>query len=275
MLLRKRTIFLYGTRDSNLLWDGKRINPRTRIAVRRTDPEHLPFSEQANLSVVGAGVIIMQINVEGLTKAKYAIVKHLMEKHKATAILWQETHSLDISKLKNSSYNHAVCNNSSADGTATFVKNSASWTPISSSKTDTEVEWMATEIEGITVVNMYKPPNIKLQSNSILDFASPCIYAGDFNSHSTTWSYQSINPDGKTLESLASAAGLQLFYDPKQSDSFHFERWNSTANPYMVFANISLTPERLVLTPFPKSKHRPSLISPVNPISPISRKAVK
>ena len=73
----------------------------------------------------------MQLNVEGLTKAKCAIIEHLMEKHKATAILLQETHSLNLSKLKIFGFNLAACTNSSTHGTATFVKNSATWTPMS------------------------------------------------------------------------------------------------------------------------------------------------
>ena len=127
------------TRDSHFLWVFKRINPRSRRGTRRIDPEHMLLSRQANPSVLRAGVTIMQLNVEGLTKAKCAIIKHQMEKHKATAILLQETH-LDLSALKISGYNLAACINSSAQGTATFVKNPAGWTPINSSKTEGEVK---------------------------------------------------------------------------------------------------------------------------------------
>ena len=48
-------------RDSNLSQDGERINPHPWKAGR-TDPEHTPLQEQANPSVVQAGVIIMQLN---------------------------------------------------------------------------------------------------------------------------------------------------------------------------------------------------------------------
>ena len=86
--------------DSNPLRDGKRINPRPRRAARAQ-------------SVVRAAVIIMQLNVEGLTKAKCAILEHLMEKHKATAIVLQKTHSVDLFKLKIFGYNLVACTNSS------------------------------------------------------------------------------------------------------------------------------------------------------------------
>ena len=62
----------------------------------------------------------MQLNVKDLTKEKYAIIEHLMEKHKATAILMQKTHFLDLSKLKIFDYNLAACTNSSTYRTTTF-----------------------------------------------------------------------------------------------------------------------------------------------------------
>ena len=127
-------------RDSHLLSVFKRMNHRSRRGARRTEPEYMLFLRQENSSIVRAGVIIMQLNVEGLTKAKCTIIKYLMEKPKATAILLQETDYLDLSTLKVFGYNLAACTNSSAPGTATFVKNSASWTPINSSETESEVE---------------------------------------------------------------------------------------------------------------------------------------
>ena len=92
---------------------------------------------------------------------------------------------------------------------------------------------------------------------------------------STTWKYQSTNPSGETLEDWALAVDFQLLYNPKQSDSFHSRRWNSTTNPDMALANITPSLKRLVLNPFFKSQHEPSLISPVNLIRSIPSKAVK
>ena len=169
---------------------GKRINPRPRNATnaettRTSDPELVPFSGQAD-PVVRVGIVTMQLNVEGLTMAMCSIIEQLMDKHKATAISLQETHSMDVSKFKICGYTLAARTNSSIHGTATFVRNSAEWSDIATSQIDCDVEWAATKIEGTTVVNVYKPPNTTLQRNSIPVFASPCVYAGDFNCHSTT-----------------------------------------------------------------------------------------
>ena len=44
----------------------------------------------------------------------------------------------------------------------------------------------------------------------------------------------------------------------------------------MAFVNLEgPSPHRVILDPFPKSQHRPSLIVPVNPIQPVKTKPVK
>ena len=110
-----------------------------------------------------------------------------------------------------------------------------------------------------------QPPTARLLVDTIPAFDSPCIYAGDFNCRSTTWGYTSTNPDGVALEDWASASGVQLLFDPKQPDSFHSGRWNTTSNPDLAFANLNgPSPHRTILDPFPRSQHRPSLITPDN-----------
>lgn len=109
-------------------------------------------------------------------------------------------------------------------GIATFIKNSAKWKPIVASPPDIHVEWAATLVEGVSIINIYKPSMARLKADTILPFDPPCIYAGDFNCHSTTWGYTSSNPDGLALEDWASVSSVQLLYDPKQADSFHSGR---------------------------------------------------
>ena len=159
---------------------------------------------------------------------------------------------------------------------ASFVRHSTqSWRELGTSAPESSLEWAATEVEGVTIVNVYKPPTFRLQPDSIPVFTSPCIYAGDFNCRSTTWGYSSSNPDGDILEDWASASGVHL-YDPKQPDSFHSGRWNTTTNADLAFVNlVGPAPSRIILDHFPKSQHRPSLIISESPISPIPSKPVK
>ena len=69
---------------------------------------------------------------------------------------------------------------------------------------------------------------------------------------------------------------MTLFHDPHQPDSFRSGRWNTTSNQDLAFVNVtSILPQRLVLDPFPRSQHRPSYITPYNPVEPNPTKDVK
>ena len=60
-------------------------------------------------AVVLADVTLLQLNMEGLTKIKCAIMECLKQEHEAIEIFLQETHYLDISKLKICRYTLAAC----------------------------------------------------------------------------------------------------------------------------------------------------------------------
>ena len=239
-------------------------------------PEHAPSSGRASPDVKPDGISVLQLNVEGITKPKITVIEHLLQTHKATIVLLQETHSEEPSKLKIPGYHLTAHTKSSVHGIATFVRYSAKWREVGTSAPESSLEWAATEVEGITIINVYKPPPFRLQPDSLPVFNGPCLYAGDFNCRSTTWGYSSTNPDGDALEDWASASGMRLLYDPKQPDSFHSGRWNTTSNPDLAFVNLDgPDPVRVILDHFPKSQHRPSLITAASPISCIPSKPVK
>jgi len=85
-------------------------------------PKHVPLSGRTTAAVVRDGVTLLQLNVEGLTKAKINFLTRLAEAHAMTAILLQETHNKDRSHLKIPGYILAACTESAVYGTATFVK---------------------------------------------------------------------------------------------------------------------------------------------------------
>ena len=58
-----------------------------------------------------------------------------------------------------------------------------------------------------------------------------------------------------------------MLYNPKETTSFFSQRWNVGTNPDLAFASFgqdSWLPERRVLGKFPRSQHRPYLITPPN-----------
>ena len=127
---------------------------------------------------------------------------------------------------------------------------------------DDDLEWTIVKIEGVSVMNVYKWPNTRFQKSSIPFLEAPVVYVGNFNSQSAKWGYNSTNSDGQVLENWASTFNPRLIFAPKQRDSFRFPRWGTTTNSDLAFANLEDPLScRLVLDPFPRSQHCPSLIS--------------
>ena len=77
---------------------------------------------------------MLQLNVEGITKAKISNIKHLADTHDATAILLQETHADDTNRSK------AAHTNSNTHETATFVRSSIGLTYVDSCRADDDLE---------------------------------------------------------------------------------------------------------------------------------------
>jgi len=67
------------------------------------------------------------------------------------------------------------------------------------------------------------------------------------------------------LDFWATSNSLGPLYDPKQTASFFSHRWNVGTNPFLAFGSFgqdSRLPDGCVLGKFPRSQHRPSLITP-------------
>ena len=93
---------------------------------------------------------------------------------------------------------------------------------------------------------------------------APAIYAGDVNCQHTDWGYKQTTKDGETLSDWASSAEELLLYDPKEPPSFFSARWNTYTNPDLAFAvgrSCDPKPERRIIYRFPRSHHRPSIIT--------------
>ena len=115
------------------------------------------------------------------------------------------------------------------------------------------------------IVNVYKSPRSQHTPTIIPTFPHPSLYAGDFSCEHVNWSYHTTSLDGESLESLATSNNLGLLYNPKETASFFYPRWNVGTNPDLAFASFghdSRQPDRCVLGKFPRSQHRPSFITP-------------
>ena len=236
----------------------------------------LPFS--GHIIKKFRGPSILQLNIEGLTASKMNVLHHLATQLEAFVILLQETHCISAEKLVLSNYQLAVFSLSRKHGLATFVHERLKWTVYNQSPTTSETEWLCVDVDGYKIVNIYKPPPMRLQVSDLPVFTHPCLYAGDFNCPHVDWGYNTNSADGDCLLAWASSNNLALLHDPKDEPSFHSGGWNTGTNPDLAFTTVgpnSRLPYRRLLEKFPRSQHRPSLITPPRLSLPVPGRPVK
>ena len=221
---------------------------------------------------------ILQLNIEGLTESKMGVLYHLAAHRQTLFILIQETHCTSAQRLLLPDYQLPGFSLSRKHGLATFVHERLKWTLFDQSPSTSETEWLCVGVDGYKIVNIYKPPPIRLQVSDLPVFPHHCLYVGDFNCQHVDWGYDVNNADGECLVGRASTNNLTLLHNPKDATSFHSGRWNTNINPDLEFVCINSDnrlPERHVLEKLPRSQHRPSLISPPRFARPVPSKSVK
>ena len=124
---------------------------------------------------------------------------------------------------------------------------------------------MCVDVDEYKIVNVYKPAPIRLQVSDLPVFPHPCLCAGDFNCQHVDWGYDANSAYGECLVGWANANNLVLLHNSKDAASFHSGRWNTNTNMDLAFVSIdsdSRLPDKQILEKFPRSQHRPSLITP-------------
>ena len=203
---------------------------------------------------------------------------HLAVQHEALIILLQETHCTSSRKLMLPNFGLDGFSLNRKHGLTTFVHERLKCLLLKQSPLKSETEWLCVDVDGYKIVNVYKPPPTRLQASDLPVFPHPCLFAGDFNCLHADWDHGAHSVDGECLAGWASINSLALFYNPKDSACLHSGRWNSGTNPDLAFASAesdNRLPDRHVLEKFPKSQHRPSLITPPRFALPMPSMPVK
>ena len=164
-------------------------------------------------------------------------------------------------------------------GMATFVRTGITWSAVKRSPSDSNIEWLVTEVQETTIVNVYKHPPSELYSASLPSVPAPAIYAGDFNCQHTDWGYKQTTKDGETLSDWASSAEAVLLYNPKEprASSLHDGTHTPTRNwhsPWAVAATQSQNDASLIDSPVtPSAVYHQSAIAWAQPIAgkPVKR----
>lgn len=219
---------------------------------------------------IGPVIHILHLNIEGISKSKGECASKIAREHSIDVIALQETHTLTDDDISNrgliDGYRIVAHVPSRVYGIATYVRNAINDYSVVSESNVNDISTIVLEISGVTVVNVYKPPNVSWMNNQIIVQPGPAVYVGDFNSHHTSWGYSTDDHNGELLCNWADSNQLHLIYDAKDRGTFRSARWRLDYNPDLCFVssnnrNQPIHVSRSVLCDFPKSQHRPVKIS--------------
>ena len=117
-------------------------------------PEHASFTGRAISVVIRRGLVLLQLNAEGISKAIIQVIEHIATNNLAKVILLQETHVTNPDVLNIPGYSLDAHTSSRIHGVATFMQCSTKWRDIASSTPAEEVEWVTTEVDGVNVTTV-------------------------------------------------------------------------------------------------------------------------
>ena len=129
------------------------------------------------------------------------------------------------------------------------------WTFFDQSPITSETECLCVDVDGYRIVNVYKPPSMRLQASDLQCFLTPIFIAGDFNCPHVNWGYRTSSADGECLVAWASLNGLVPRHHPKDVATFHSGRWNTGTNPDLTFVSVypdTRVPDRRILKKIPR-----------------------
>ena len=84
---------------------------------------------------------------------------------------------------------------------------------------------------GVVVHSVYEPPNGQFKLPALGHRNLSHIVIGDFNSHSTTWGYNTTDDNGEAVEEWADSDDLTLIHDANLPKSFNSAAWKKGYNP--------------------------------------------
>ncbi|UYV68046.1 hypothetical protein LAZ67_5002899 [Cordylochernes scorpioides] len=206
---------------------------------------------------------ILQLNVEGFTRAKGEIIEKIMREHKADVIALQETHTPENSKsaIRIPGYVIICSKPHPKFGLAIYITYKL--------REETKVlpetsHSIGIQINDLSIYNVYKPPSQLWIPTSLPSPQHPAIVLGDFNSHHTLWGYSSTDNEGESLNDWMEINDMQLIFDAKKQGTFQSARWGKTYSPDLCFVTKDQCDNPIqiahkILTKFPKSQHCPSI----------------
>ena len=221
-----------------------------------------------NLIEISEQLKIMSLNVEGLSMAKCEYLSELLRRYSIDVLALQETHiheKLFHSRFKIPGYTVVSRINHETYGTMIYARDPSRLVVISDDLCDNNIHRSTIKYEDITIVNIYKPPNTQWPLPTLPKYQQPAIILGDFNSHHHNYGYRENDERGEAVMRWANKNNLKLLYSSQDKGTFHSARWQRDYTPDLVFVTVSNAgvshASRRVLSNFPRSQHRPFLVT--------------
>ena len=215
---------------------------------------------------------IMHWNACGL-KYKKEELREYLRKYEVDICAIQETHLKPQDRFWIRGYEGFRQDRISREkgGIITLVSNTLTAVETSRSRKEGDDHDQDTEYLGIDVLlpsrtlqifNIYSPPD----KNFLFETPtreSNCLAIGDFNSHSPSWGYSTMDSKGEDVEQWAVDNQLVLINKPEDPPTFTSRSWRTTHTPDLAFATDDLHKvcERNVGQQLGGSDHRPVLLT--------------
>ena len=115
----------------------------------------------------------------------------------------------------------------------------------------------------IDLVNYYCPNDKNLSLDTIQVTDTNFLIAGDFNSRSQSWGYDTMDTRGEYIEDWQDENKLILVNDPTDQDTFYSRRWHTTTTPDLALCteDVHKRLTRKVCGQLGGSDHRPVLLT--------------
>lgn len=247
---------------------------RSRISPGFNDLQTIPkgsFKSQntQNSKCIGPCARVLQLNIEGISKDKCEYLSKLSKEYKIDLIALQETHliydQID-SRARIPGYKMIGMLGSEIYGSIMYIRQDISDYSVASCYRQSNIEIISVNLMGTTVSAVYKPPQDHWPDPPLPAISHPGVYVGDFNSHHTSWGYDKNDENGEKLLDWMDQTHLHLSYDAKDKKSFHSARWKKDTNPDLCLItmdanHIPLPHTRTLLSGFPRSQHRPVILT--------------
>ena len=209
---------------------------------------------------------IMHWNAEGVRQKKLEL-QQFLKTQKLDVCCIQETHLDNMHRFSIRGYEiHRV---DGADrpkgGVLTLVKTSTPSAEVQrSEKADTEYITVKLILpdRNLTICNLYSPPNKAINLQILQPNSKDWMIVGDFNSHSPSWGYPSIDAKGEEVEHWIVSNRLVLINAPTNPPTFYSRVWKTTSTQDIAIAtdNIQKIAKREVSEQLGGSDHKPVIL---------------